>query len=48
MSKKLIFAPVVVGSTAEEIGTVEAHEAKTNEKRTPRVRKYMLNPFAEN
>jgi hypothetical protein len=48
MSKKLIFAPVGVFSTADEIGTVAAHEAKASETHTPRVLKNMLNRFVEN
>jgi hypothetical protein len=47
MSKKLIFAPVGVFSTAEEIGTVAAHEAKASETHTPSVLKNMLNRLVE-
>jgi L-asparagine transporter-like permease len=47
MSKKLIFALVGVFSTAEEMGTVAAHEAKASEKHTPRVLRNMLNRFVE-
>jgi hypothetical protein len=45
MSKKLNLAPIGVASTAEERGTLEAQEAKTNEKTTPSVRKNMINRF---
>jgi hypothetical protein len=39
MSKKLNLAPVGVDSTAKESGTLEAQEAKANEKTTPSVLK---------
>jgi hypothetical protein len=43
MSKKLSLAPVGVDSTADESGTLEAQEAKANEKTTPSVFKNMIN-----
>jgi len=45
MSKKLSLAPVGVDSTADESGTLEAQEAKANEKTTPSVRKNMIDRF---
>jgi hypothetical protein len=47
MSKKLNLAPVGVVSTAEVSGTLEAQEAKANEKTTPSVLKNMINRFIE-
>ena len=47
MSKKLSLAPVGVDSTADESGTLEAQEAKANEKTTPSVRKNMIYRFIE-
>jgi hypothetical protein len=48
MSRKLNLAPVGVDSTAEESGTLAAHEAKASEKTTPRVFKNMIYRFIEN
>ena len=45
MSKKLSLAPVGVDSTADESGTLEAQEAKANEKTTPSVLKNMIYRF---
>ena len=45
MSKKLSLAPVGVNSTAEDSETLEAQEAKANEKTTPRVLKNMIYRF---
>jgi hypothetical protein len=45
MSKKLNFAPVGVDSTAEDSGTLEAQEAKANEKTTTSILKNMINRF---
>jgi hypothetical protein len=47
MSKKLSLAPVGVVSTANESGTLEAQEAKANEKTTLSVRKNMIYRFIE-
>ena len=47
MSKKLNLAPAGVVSTAEESGTLEAQEAKANEKTTPSVLKNMIYCFIE-
>jgi hypothetical protein len=45
MSKKLNLAPVGVDSTADESGTLEAQEAKANEKTTPTILKNMIDRF---
>ncbi len=47
MSKKLSLAPVGVDSTADESGTLEAQEARANEKTTPSVLKNMIYRFIE-
>jgi hypothetical protein len=47
MSKKLNLAPVGVVSTADESGTLEAQEAKANEKTTTSILKNMIYRFIE-
>ena len=47
MSKKLNLAPVGVDSTAEDSGTLAAHEAKANEKTTLNILKNMIYRFIE-
>jgi hypothetical protein len=47
MSRKLNLAPVGVVSTADERGTLDAQEAKDNEKITPSVFKNMIYRFIE-